>query len=91
MEIDNKKMVDWGGLEAKDLMVGDWVLKDMNYQEEDPMYTKTDYQPYQILSGEDIDIAYESNCLGDAGVYLPIPLTKEILEKNGFEDIGDAT
>lgn len=72
-------------LNCKSLMIGDWVLKDMNYSEEDPLYTKLDYRPYQIMSGEDIDLACETNCIGDADVYQPIPLTPEILEKNGFK------
>ena len=72
-------------LNCKSLMIGDWVLKDMNYSEDDPMYTKLDYRPYQIMSGEDIDLACETNCIGDADVYQPIPLTAEILEKNGFK------
>ena len=67
-------------------MIGDWVLKDMNYSEEDPLYTKLDYRPYQIMSGEDIDLACETNCIGDADVYQPIPLTPEILEMNGFTE-----
>lgn len=69
---------------TKELMVGDWVLMDMNYLEEDPMYTKTDYKPHKIQNGEDIDLACETNCIGDGDVYRPIPLTPEILEKNGF-------
>ena len=44
-------------MKANELMIGDWVLKDMNYSEEDPMYTRPDYQPYQIQNGEDIDLA----------------------------------
>ena len=68
-------------------MIGDWVLKDMNYSEEDPMYTRPDYQPYQIQNGEDIDLACETNCIGDADVYQPIPLTPDILERNGFEKV----
>ena len=74
------------------LMIGDWVLKDMNFLEDNPMYTQTDYQPYQIITGEDIDLACETNWLGD-DVYQPIPLTLEILEKNGFvkSKYGDLT
>lgn len=71
-------------MKPTELMIGDWVLKDMNYSEEDPMYAKLDYRPYQIMSGEDIDLACETNCIGDADVYQPIPLTPEILERNGF-------
>lgn len=76
----------------EELMIGDWVLKDMNFLEDDPMYTQTDYQPYQIITGEDIDLACEANWLGD-DVYQPIPLTLEILEKNGFvkSKYGDLT
>ena len=74
-------------MKAEELMIGDWVLKDMNYSEEDPMYTRPDYQPYQIQNGEDIDLACETNCIGDADVYQPIPLTPDILERNGFEKV----
>ena len=76
-------------MKAEELMIGDWVLKDMNYSEEDPMYTRPDYQPYQIQNGEDIDLACETNCIGDADVYLPIPLTTEILKKNKFRPVGE--
>lgn len=76
-------------LNGKSLMIGDWVLKDRNYSEEDPLYTKLDYRPYQIMSGEDIDLACETNCIGDADVYQPIPLTPEILKLNGFEQKND--
>lgn len=76
---------------TKELMVGDWVLMDMNYLEEDPMYTKTDYKPYKIQNGEDIDLACETNCIGDCDVYQPIPLTPEILEKNGFKECNKDT
>lgn len=72
-------------MKPTELMIRDWVFKDMNYSEEDPMYTKLDYRPYQITSGEDIDIACETNCIGDADVYQPIPLTPDILAHNGFE------
>ncbi len=71
-------------MKAEELMIGDWVLMDKNYSEEDPMYTRLDYQPYQIQNGEDIDLSCETNCIGDADVYQPIPLTPEILERNGF-------
>lgn len=63
-----------------DLMIGDWVMYNPNvfiedeYEPPKPCYTT------QILSGEDIDTAIE-RC------YSPIPLTAEILEKNGFEDL----
>ena len=77
-------------MKATDLMLGDWVLMDMNFSEENPIYTQPDYRHYQIKNGEDINLACETNCLGDADVYLPIPLTPEILEKNGFEEYDGA-
>lgn len=70
---------------TKDLMIGDWVFKDMNWNEEYPPYNGLDYQLYQIESGDDIDLACETNCIGDESIYQPIPLTPEILELNGFE------
>jgi hypothetical protein len=54
----------------------------MNYSEEDPMYTRLDYQPYQIQNGDDIDLACETNCICDASVYQPIHLTEEILQRH---------
>lgn len=69
-------------MKPTELMIGDWVLKDMNYSEDDPMYTRPDYQPYQIQDGEDIDLACETNCIGDTSVYQPIPLTEELLTRN---------
>ena len=72
-------------MKANELMIGDWVLLDMNWAEDDPMYSRLDYQPYKIKLSEDFDLAEESNCIGDADAYQPIPLTQEILEKNGFK------
>ena len=72
-------------MKANELMIGDWVLLDMNWAEDDQMYARLNYQPYQIERGEDIDLAQETNCIGDADAYQPIPLTTEILSKNGFE------
>jgi len=75
-------------MKVTDIMVDDWVLKDMNYEEENPMYTHPEYRPYKIQNGEDIDIACETNCIGDADIYMPIPLTPEILEKNFLKRHG---
>jgi hypothetical protein len=71
-------------MRAKELMIGDWVLCDMNAQS-DYEFDNVDYQPYQIANGEDIDYAIENNKIGDADVYQPIPLTSELLEANGFK------
>lgn len=64
-------------MEEKDLMIGDWVMYNPNVFIEDEYETAKEWFPTQINSGEDIDLAIE-------GCYSPIPLTPEILEKNGF-------
>lgn len=66
-------------MEANELMIGDWVYNN-------PAYFNDDYngvtefpdelQSYKIERGEDLE---------ETGCYSPIPLTAEILEKNGFE------
>lgn len=64
-------------MDIKSLMIGDWV--------------------YDTLSQTNIKVhsgCFERNPLNGicyAENLVPIPLTKEILEKNGFEDIGDDT
>lgn len=76
-------------MKASELMIEDWVLHDR--------------EPYQIrqlgIYGVDRDGEdYPAVCIGKPnGVGLiverneiePIPLTQEILEKNGFKDVGD--
>lgn len=58
-------------------MIGDWVMYNPNVFIEDEYETAKEWFPTQINNGEDIDLAIE-------GCYAPIPLTPEILEKNGF-------
>lgn len=65
-------------MEEKDLMIGDWVMYNPNVFIEDEYETAKEWFPTQIISGEDIDLAIE-------GCYDSIPLTTEILEKNGLE------
>ena len=76
-------------MKPNELMIDNWVLKDINHFEEEPMYARLDYRPYQIKNGSDIDLALETNCIGDDSVYQPIPLTTEILENSGFEKCWD--
>ena len=63
-------------MKANELMIGDWVRC-------------TDQKPFKI---EQID-GVEEQGYGDDGFYVdtgdlqPIPLTEEILEKNGFEEL----
>lgn len=60
------------------MMIGDWVLYDPNvFIEDEYEPTKVCY-PTKIGTGEDLDLA-------DEGCYTPIPLTPDILEKNGWE------
>lgn len=64
-------------MEAKELMVGDWVLYNPNVFIEDEYEPPKVCYPKKINSGEDLDLAIE-------GCYAPIPLTPEILERIGF-------
>lgn len=64
-------------MKANELMIGDWVLYNPNVFIEDEYELPKDPYPTKISCGEDIDLAFE-DC------YSPIPITSEILEKNGF-------
>lgn len=64
---------------AQDLMMGDWVLYNPNVFIEDEYELPKDPYPTKISCGEDIDLAFE-DC------YSPIPITAQILEKNGFKN-----
>ncbi len=64
-------------MKANALMIGDWVLYNPNVFIEDEYEPTKACYPTKISSGEDLDLAVE-------GCYAPIPLTPEILEKNGF-------
>ena len=71
-------------LTEKEIMIGDWVMYNPNVFIEDEYEPTKEWYPTRINSGNDIDLAIE-------GCYGPIPLTTDILEKNGFEGIGDDT
>ena len=64
-------------MKANELMIGDWVL-----------YNET---PQQILeiSGIDDEVYLETDELVHQSEIQPIPLTPEILEKNGFVEWRD--
>ena len=64
-------------MEAKDLMVGDWVslLGTQYYKVKEIKY---EYRVYKIFLQETYSYALEDEI-------VPIPLTPEILEKNGWE------
>lgn len=65
-------------IDIRDLRVGDWVYYDPNVFIEDEYEPPKEIEISQIKSGEDIDLIIE-DC------YAPIPITKEILEKNGIK------
>lgn len=74
-------------MKATDLMIGDWVQYDVNAWRDDEYDRKCcvpDYQPFKIESGEELD-----KLILDDGKPKPIPLTPEILVKNGFEKKED--
>ena len=64
-------------LTEKELMIGDWVMYNPNVFIEDEYEPYQEWYPMKITSGEGIELAIE-------GCYAPIPLTTDILEKNGF-------
>lgn len=68
-------------MEAKDLMIGDWV----NYHDDDKIVPKqvseiTDFKQLQLHDKDNWVIVGEKYC-------EPIPITPDILEKNGFEEL----
>lgn len=68
-------------MKANELMIGDWVFD-----------KAVSDKPVQVEQINEQNVHYKrGNGYMSAGVELlePIPLTKEILEKNGFEEIGD--
>lgn len=69
-------------MKANELMIGDWVMYNGNIFIDDEYEPSVPIEPIQIASGEDIDLAIE-------GCYTPIPLTAEILEKNGWDKSSD--
>lgn len=72
-------------MKKEDLMIGDWVLMDLNY-DSDYEFDNVNYQPYQIKTGEDIDMAIETNMMATDAIYRGIQINHELLEKNGFKE-----
>ena len=66
-------------MKAKDLMIGDWVCLKDDTKSELPL--KVD----GVLT-DDISLEGEGFLGGVDGLIRPIPITPEILEKNGFYD-----
>lgn len=76
-------------MEAKDLMIGDWVrISDDDTDEYfDAQIKGVDFldNVYAPIPGEEKPCPFSIDCVE------PIPLTPEILEKNGFENVSVIT
>lgn len=83
-------------MKAKELMIGDWVRID-----EPDKYAGATGQIQSLMYHQEDDAAYFNVFIQGKFGYVsrdvcsddirPIPLTTEILEKNGFGNIGDDT
>jgi len=68
-------------MKANELMIGDWVVYDGDVEYQNPIRVEgMDISGYSLITSDRDDVGFD-------GVQ-PIPLTPEILEKNGFEDVG---
>lgn len=65
-------------MKSRELMVGDWVIANGN----------TDNKPHRVTALTLTRIDFDNNEVHVAEYIEPIPLTAEILEKNGFEVIS---
>ena len=72
-------------MKANELMVGDWVKLhyDINYKTGESLYTNV--RITSINEDGTINVSMHDGDGWDADLIYPIPITKELLEKNGFE------
>lgn len=79
-------------MEAKELMIRDWAQSPDLMRPAQYSGRFLDFQPLDGEKYRRLEFLYEDeNCgmhIPEKRVY-PIPLTAEILEKNGFTDVGD--
>lgn len=68
-------------MKATDLMIGDWVL----YDGEPNIITEV----FEIIHGEAIVCFAGNNYMANIDEIKPIPITSEILKKNGFSSLTD--
>lgn len=69
-------------MKTKDLMIGDWLIP---YNETEPR--RVEHLTYQYdMSGKYDAVAFDKNpyTFNYTGFCKPVPITREILEKNGF-------
>lgn len=86
-------------MNIKSLMIGDYVQ--MKVLRMNKLFEKEAVMmPYKVVEVRESLVLERVNTIGDDDRYItiscsyvvePIPLTKKILEKNGFKDIGDST
>ena len=79
-------------MKANELMVGDWVeYRFTGWTEKDGVYE--DYQYVQISTIGELYVKADNDRVAsaDGKEFFPIPLTPEILEKNGFVENRGAT
>lgn len=73
-------------MEAKDLMIGDWVCVTKNFAQKYHRIRVLSNDEEDVLKGTYInDYGVECNSIFSLNDIEPIPLTPEILEKNGFK------
>ena len=80
-------------MKANNLMVGDWVMVN-DIEHTHPLQVAEIFMKsgayYATLYWDGMpDNVNPETLTADVDKVLPIPLTTDILEKNGFEDIGD--
>ena len=77
---------------VKVLMIGDWVLV-KPFPDSKPVKSKVTAINYNSYRGKGYTDWVDTEFWDELSLneIEPIPLTPEILEKNGFEDIGDNT
>lgn len=72
-------------MKAEELMIGDWLIP---YNETEPR--RVEHLTYQYdMSGKYDVVAFEKNpyTFNYTGFCKPVPITREILEKNGFRKV----
>ena len=79
-------------MKAKELMIGDWVCVTKNFTKKYHKIRALSNDEGSVLRGIYVnEYGVKNHSIFSPNDTEPIPLTPEILEKNGFENIGDDT
>ena len=79
-------------MKAKELMIGDWVCVTKNFTQKYHKIRALSNDEGSVLRGIYVnEYGVKNHSIFSPNDTEPIPLTPEILEKNGFENIGDDT